>query len=61
MLDLKLEHNREYRKLKLSKETHAKRVFEHFGITDYRPITCLVVPNVSLEVDKGIVLDFPYF
>lgn len=47
VLGLKVEKDKEHKKLKLSQETYAKRVLEWFGMTNYRPTICLVTPNAT--------------
>jgi hypothetical protein len=61
ILGLKVERNKSCRELKLSQGTYAKKVLERFGMIDCRPTSCLVAPNTTLEVHKGIAIDFPYF
>lgn len=61
VLGLKVERNRGCRELKLSQDAYAKKVLERFGMTNCQPTSCLVAPSTTLEVHKGIVVDFLYF
>lgn len=59
-LRLKVEKDREHKKLKLSQELYTKIVLKQFGMTNCRPTACLVAPSANLKAHKGSIADFPY-
>lgn len=60
VLGLKIERNREHKKLKLSQETYARRILEQFGMTDCRPTACSLAPTATLEAHQGPAANFLY-
>lgn len=60
VLGLKVERNRECKKLKLSEERYTKKILERFGILECHPTTCPVTSNAILEVHQGPATNFLY-